>query len=256
MSEPRGGAIRTARAGRVLEVTIDHPPVNVLTIAVLRELDATLADALGDARAVILRAAGPRFSAGADIREHLPDQADDMLAAMRAVIGRLLELDAASVAAIHGDCLGGGLELVAACDLAVAAETAKLGQPEIAIGCFAPFAAALLPAQIGAKNARRLLLTGEPIDGAAAARIGLVDEACPADELPGRARALAETIARHSGAAIRACRRATRIAGALPPLEGCDEAARLYSAESVPTRDYVEGLEAFLEKRAPRWRDE
>lgn len=245
--------VRSEQRDGVVEVIVNHPPLNVLSVDVLEQLSAALAD-LGPARVMLLRAEGRCFSAGADVREHLPDLADDMLTAMRRVLERLLLLDVPSVVAVHGDARGGGLELVAACDLAVAAVDARLGQPEILLGCFAPFAAALLPPLVGRRRAAELLLSGEAVSGQQAQAMGLVNHACAADQVIHQARARAEQLAGLSAVALRAARMALRAAEPSDLVASLAAAESVYRAQSLPTEDYREGLEAFLEKRPAIWR--
>jgi cyclohexa-1,5-dienecarbonyl-CoA hydratase len=218
---------------RVLE--IDRPPVNVLTMETLEGLRRGLAGLEG-ARVLLLRGKGKCFSAGADVGEHLPGKVESMLPLFTRTVEELRAVEIPTIAFLHGAALGGGLELALACDLVVAAEDAKLGFPEITLGVFPPVAAALLPAR-----ARALLFTGETVSGSAAAQMGLVHRVGTAED----AAALAERIARHPRPALVACKKAL---GKSPP-----EAERIYLSELMTHPEPVEGLRAFLEKRAPRW---
>ncbi|HEY6148082.1 MAG TPA: enoyl-CoA hydratase/isomerase family protein, partial [Thermoanaerobaculia bacterium] len=160
----RGGApsVRLRRFGEsVAGIVLDRPPVNVLRLAELESLAETLTR-VAPARAVVLSSSGTAFSAGVDVAEHEPDPAriDAMLAAMRSALRELVGVPAVTIAAVRGACLGGAAELVLACDLAVVAEDARIGFPEIRLSCFPPAAAVLLGQAIGAARANDWILTG------------------------------------------------------------------------------------------------
>lgn len=171
-----------ARDGGVVRLTLDRPPLNVLTPALIDALGTAL-EALGkdpDVRVVVLAGAGRAFSAGVDVgalRELDPAGARRLIGRLRATIGALERLPVPTVARLHGPVLGGALELVLACDLRIAASTCRLGMPEITVGIPSVIQAALLPGLIGWGRTAELLLGGEPIDGAEAARWGLVTRA-------------------------------------------------------------------------------
>ena len=240
----------------VARIVLAAPKANILDRAMMGEL-AALAGELGerrDLRAVVLAAEGPHFSFGASVEEHLPGAIDEVLAALRHLLGCFLELPAPTIAALRGQCLGGGLELVLACDLVLAEESARLGCPEIKLAVFPPAASALLPVKIGAGRAAELLLTGESWSAETARQAGLVTRTCPAGGLD---EALAAWLAaeflprspsalRHAAlAARRSLRRAVDVD--LPELE------RQYVEELMAEPDAEEGIRAFLEKRPPQW---
>ncbi len=204
--------------------------------------------------AIVLGAEGPNFSYGASVEEHLPGQIASALADLHALLGRFLDLPAPTLAAIRGACLGGGLELALACDLLLAEQGARLGQPEIKLAVFPPAASALLPARIGAGPAAELILTGTTWSGARAAERGLVARTAPDGALEEElASWLAEDFLDRSPAALAQAARASRrtlrraVEEELPRLE------RQYLDELMAEPDAVEGIRAFLEKRPPRW---
>ncbi len=238
-------------------ITLDQPPLNILTRAVLaglrREL-AALAEQPG-LRVLLLRSEGKHFSAGASVEEHLPPVCDAMIREFGETVLALRDFPLPVVAAVRGRCLGGGFELVQAADLVVAADDAVFGQPEIALGVFPPAACALLPGRVGAARAAELIFTGESLTAADAEAAGIVRRVVPGACLEDAATGLARQIARHSGAALRACKRALREAAGAPPRVGVERASRLYLDELMRTSDALEGLRAFLEKRRPEWSD-
>ncbi len=256
-------------------ITLDAPPLNILTREVLagvREELATLARE-PRLRVLVLRAEGKHFSAGASVEEHLPPECDGMIAEFAETVRVLWEFPLPVIAAVHGRCLGGAFELVQAADLVVATEDALFGQPEIALGVFPPAACALLPALVGPALAAEMIFTGSSLTAAEAQAAGIVRRVVPGACLDDAAEGLARQIARHSGAALRSAKRGLRGAaqgkgkgnndgGAASdsttddPVAGHLRAATdVYLNELMHTRDALEGLRAFLEKRRPEWSD-
>lgn len=245
--------------GRLLRVRLARPKANVLDAEMVAALDATFAELGRPApgqpalRAVLLDHAGPHFSFGASVPEHLPGQYQAMLRGFHALVLRVLEAPIPVLVAVRGQCLGGGLELVSAGGLVFAGKDAKLGQPEIVLGVFAPAASCLLPERIGQAAAEELLLSGRSVDAEEALRLGLVSAV--ADDPAAAALAwfdahLASKSAAALGFAVRAARTGLveRVRTKLAALE--QQYDRLMTG-----RDAVEGLTAFIEKRAPRWED-
>jgi cyclohexa-1,5-dienecarbonyl-CoA hydratase len=225
--------------GRLARIILDWPPLNILDLAHLLELEAAVHSA-HDADVVVLEAAphSRAFSAGNDVADHTPERAPRMLGRFHGAVRELRELEGVTVADVRGPALGGGCELVAACDLAYASEDATFGQPEIDVGCFPPVAAALLPARIGETRAAHLVLTGQPIDAATAAAWGLITAV---GEPP------IEALLAKSPAVLRIAKKALRA-------DGLEAAELIYVDELLAHPDCAEGVQAFLEKRAPRWR--
>jgi cyclohexa-1,5-dienecarbonyl-CoA hydratase len=238
--------------GRIL---IDNPPLNILT----RDLLAQLRDGLEELRAdpelrvLLLAARGKHFSAGADVAEHLPPQFRELIPEFVATVVSLLEFPVPVIAAVQGKCLGGGLELVLAADMVIAAEGASFGQPEIKLGVFPPVACVLLPVLVPRGAAAEVLFTGEVLTAAEAREWGLVHEVVPDGELEARAGALANRVARQSASSLRLAKRCYQ--GDPTALRGVlERAARIYVDELMATEDALAGLEAFLQKRDPVWR--
>ena len=166
---------------RVARVTFARPPVNIFNIAMMREINDALNQSSHerDLVAVVFDAAADcrAFSAGVAVEEHVEETIFQMLDSFHAIFRNLEQLARPTIAVVDGAALGGGCELVAACDIVIASERARFGQPEIKLGVFPPVAAVLLPQVIGDKRARELILTGELIEAAEAARLGLVSYA-------------------------------------------------------------------------------
>ena len=235
-------------------ITIDHPPVNVLTMALLGKLERALATLEADPtlRLIVLEGAGRSFSAGVDIGEHMGDAIGPMLDAFTKVAVRLIEGEVPVMAVVRGAALGGACELVALCDLAIVADDARIGVPEITLAVVPPVAAALFPAIVGRQRAAALVLTGEPISGQEAATWGLVWRSVPADQLRAEAERVAAGFSAKSAAGLRLARRSLRVGA--DAFTGAIERANALSVEMLPASpDAQEGLRAFLEKRPPRW---
>ncbi|BDG61061.1 enoyl-CoA hydratase-related protein [Caldinitratiruptor microaerophilus] len=254
-----GQLVKLAREDGYAVVTLDHPPVNALNAPLLTELEAVVAELEGDesVRAVIIHGAGEKaFAAGADITEFprlSPDQAESLSRRGQAIFDRLSALPKPVIAAVHGYALGGGCELAMACDIRIAAESARLGQPEINLGILPGYGGTQrLPRLVGPSRALLMCLTGDPVSAAEALRIGLVDLVVPDAELLPRARELAAKLAGKAPVAARLIKRAVYGGLATTLAEGTALEARLF-AEVFATADAREGVQAFLEKRAPRW---
>jgi enoyl-CoA hydratase len=248
--------------GAVAVVTIDHPPVNALSAPLLEELEAELArlDADDAVRAIVLEGAGERaFVAGADISEFptLRESAHDDNGGSARGIQRLgHRMDAARtpfVAAIHGFCLGGGLEVAMCCDIRVAAEDAQLGQPEIKLGLIPGGGGTQrLPRLVGLGRAMLLNMTGDFIDGRTAYEWGLVERVVSRAEVHEAALEIARTIAARSPVAIGVLRELVRTTRDLPLEEGLRREAEGFR-RCLASDDGLEGVTAFLEKREPEF---
>jgi cyclohexa-1,5-dienecarbonyl-CoA hydratase len=236
-------------------VTLRHPPLNILTRAVLAELRESLARlaAEPELRALVLAAEGRQFSAGADVGEHLEPHHRELIPEFVQTVRALAEFPLPVVAAVKGKCLGGGFELVQAADVIVAGDSASFGQPEIRLGVYAPAACALLPGRCDPGVAAELVFTGDAIDAVGAREAGIVQHVVADDRVEIKAHELAGRIARHSAAALRVCKQALRAGTAAPTRAALHEAERLYVDELMGTADAGEGLRAFLDKRQPVW---
>ncbi len=244
------------REGRAATLTLSRPPLNILQLADLQALERTLGGLSRDPDLdlLVLRGAGERaFSAGVAVQDHVGERIGPALAAFHGAVRLLHQLGAITLACVGGHCLGGGLELVLACDLVLAADGATFGLPEITLGCYPPVAAALLPRWVGRPRALELLLTGRTFDAAEAERLGLLTRRVAAAELEGASAELIAALLGHSGAALRLAKRAARAGEELPFGPALTAAERIYLEELLPTADMNEGIAAFLEKRKPRW---
>jgi len=242
------------RGGRLLRLRLARPKANILDatmIAALREALDTHLDQ-PTLSGVLLDAEGPHFSFGASIEEHLPEQCADMLRAMHALIVRVFASPVPVLVAIRGQCLGGGLELAVSAHLLFAAPDARFGQPEIKLAVFAPAASCLLPERIARAHAEDLLFSGRRITAAEAQAIGLLNGVVDNPE----AAALVyfdEYLMPLSASSLRLAVQAARAEAAARLTERLAAMEELYLSKLMASRDAVEGLQAFLEKRVASW---
>jgi enoyl-CoA hydratase len=258
-----GDFVTVEQDGHVATVTIDHPPVNALSAPLLEELEAEIDRLDHDAsvRAIVLLGAGERaFVAGADISE-FPSLREAAADAQESGSARGIQklgarMDAAHkpfIAAIHGFCLGGGLELAMCCDVRVASEDAQLGQPEIKLGLIPGGGGTQrLPRLVGLGRALLLNMTGEFIDAQTAYDWGLVERVVAKADLHETALGIAKTIADRSPVAIGALRELARTTRDLPLEEGLRREADGFR-RCLASEDGAEGVAAFLEKREPQF---
>ena len=258
-----GEFIRTELDGSVAVVTIDHPPVNALSAPLLEELETEVDRLDGDdaVRAIVLVGAGERaFVAGADISE-FPSLREAAAEAQESGSARGIQklghrMDAARtpfVAAIHGFCLGGGLEVAMCCDIRVASEDAQLGQPEIKLGLIPGGGGTQrLPRLVGVGHALLLNLTGDFIDAKTAYEWGLVEKVVPREELRETALGIAQAIAARSPVSVGILRELARTTRDLPLEEGLRREADGFR-RCLESEDGAEGVAAFLEKREPNF---
>ncbi len=244
----------TEAEGRILRLRLARPKANIIDAAMIAALDTALTDAAGDAAltAVILDTEGPHFSFGASVEEHLPAQCAEMLAALHALVRRMLDYPVPILVAVQGQCLGGGLEVAMAGGLIFAAPDAQLGQPEIRIGVFAPAASCLLPARIGQAAAEEMLWSGRSIGAEEARELGLVTRV--ADDPAATAADWAAThLLPKSASSLRQAVRAVRAGYAATVASRLAEVERQYLDDLMSTRDALEGLDAFLARREAKW---
>jgi cyclohexa-1,5-dienecarbonyl-CoA hydratase len=241
--------------GPVARLTLDRPPVNVLDIAMMEELTAAVREVGSDpaTRVLVLAGAGKAFCAGVDVQDHTADRVGAMIEAFAGALQALRSAPVPVIAAVHGAALGGGCELTLACDLVLAREDARLGQPEIRLGVFPPAAAALLPRLVGRQRALDLILTGRIVGAEEALRLGLVARVLPGEGFHDAVSDYAGSLAELSRPVLALTKRAVLESLELPASEALEAADRLYLTELMALRDPHEGLAAFMEKRAPVW---
>jgi cyclohexa-1,5-dienecarbonyl-CoA hydratase len=251
--------IKLDKQAGVARLTLNKPPLNVLDIAMMREINAAL-EGLNDdpgVKVLVFEAAegSKAFSAGVDVSEHTSDLVEEMIEVFHRIFRLLDGLEIPTVAVVGGAALGGGCELVLFCDMVIASEKASFGQPEIQVGVLPPIAVVALPEIIGPKKTMEMVLIGDRIRADEAERLGLVNKVVPPEELQAAAVEFVEKLAKLSGAVLRVTKRAVKAGSAGSFADGLAAVEDLYLGSLMDTEDAHEGLAAFMEKRPPVWKD-
>jgi len=241
----------------VARISINRPPLNILNAETLLELTMALETARTDpsGNVVVITGVGDRaFSAGVDIRDHLPEKVGSTLNVFNKVFYALQRLDKPTVAVVNGVALGGGCELAIGCDIIIASEKAQFGQPEITVGALPPVAIVLLPRLVGPTKAFELILTGDVITATEAERIGLVGKVVPQEKLEEAANELIAKLKEKSPIVLKLARMSLRQMLDADFKKELESITDMYVNLLMRTEDAVEGLKAFLEKRKPQWK--
>ncbi|MEK7239268.1 MAG: enoyl-CoA hydratase/isomerase family protein [Gemmatimonadota bacterium] len=238
-------------------LTLDAPPVNVLSGAMMDELARGIARAQSDRslKALVLESATRAFSAGADVGEHRPEAAPAMIAAFSRLFAAFGALDLPVVMAVDGAALGAGFELVMMADILVASNRATFGQPEIRLGFFAPVGVAWLSARIGLARAIEVTSTGRTYTAAEMQAMGLVSCVVPEAGLPAAVDRVLGDLRRASPLVLRMNVRLSRQLYGRSFEEARLEAERVFLSELMATEDVREGIASFFEKRRPAWKN-
>jgi cyclohexa-1,5-dienecarbonyl-CoA hydratase len=244
--------------GRVARIAFAHPPLNILTIAMMREIvDAINRAAQAPDTCAIVFAGSPAsraFCAGVSIEEHKPETVFQMLDSFHSIFRALNTVSKPVIALVGGAALGGGCELAAFADIVIATPSARFGQPEIKLGVFPPVAAVILPRVIGEKRAREMILTGELLTAEVAESLGLVNHVVAENAIEARCEELLNAFRQMSVPGLEMARRAMVQTWGLGFDEALKRAEDLYLNELMSFRDPQEGVEAFIAKRPPRWK--
>lgn len=250
--------LRQDRAG-VARLTLNRPQAcNALSNALMAALDAELVRIAGDpsVRAVVIDAAGPAFCAGHDLRELRATPTREAYAALFAacsvLMQRIVALPKPVIAQVHGVATAAGCQLVASCDLAIAADTARFATPGVNIGLFCSTPMVALSRNVGCKQAMEMLLTGEPIDAARAREIGLINRAVPEADLAAAVDTLADSIAAKSPLTLALGKQAFHRQAEMPLADAYSFTAEVMTRNML-AHDAGEGIDAFLARRPPVW---
>lgn len=236
-------------------IVLANPPLNVIDVPMMQELIAALEEVQqrDDIAVVIFSGAGQSFSAGVDVEAHTPDKVRNMLVTFHSALRSIANLKKVTIASVRGSCLGGGAELAALCDIVYTSESATWGFPEITLGCFPPVAAVVLSAIIGQKRAADLILTGRSIGGRDAVTFGLANEAARDAQLDDLVNGAVLRLSQLSPAALAMTKKALYAWDSIHFEKGLDRAEKIYLEELMQTADANEGVQAFIEKRQPKW---
>lgn len=242
--------IKSRLEGNVLVITLASPPLNIITRKMTDEILAELESKKFNI--LVLEGEGKCFSAGVDIKEHLPDQIEPTLKGFHRLIKKIFSLECPTIAKIHGFCLGGGFELAIACDFVIAAEDSKLGFPEVKLAVFPPFACAYGVCSAVPKRVIPMILTGATAAASEWRSLGLVTDVVPPAALQERTTATIAALQELSPIGLRFCKKACMV-----PLgfinKTLDEIEGIYLHDLMRCKDPAEGIKSFIEKRKPQW---
>jgi cyclohexa-1,5-dienecarbonyl-CoA hydratase len=249
--------IRLERKSHYARILLNRPPVNALNIEMMTEIGDALEGLHNEdhIKLIIIGSACRVFSAGIDMADHTPQKVWQLLEALHRIFLVMAEMAKPTIAAVNGPALGGGCELAIACDLVVASENAKFGQPEVKVGVFPPIATIVFPYLVGKKKAMELILTGDTIEAREALSLGLINRVVPMESLEDAVLEIASKITISSGPVLRMTKKAMLSAEGLSFQDAIKKAQDIYLNYLMPLEDTREGLLAFAERRPPVWKD-
>lgn len=238
-------------------LTLNRPPLNILNIEMMGEINSFFEGLKKEPslKLLVIQATGKAFSAGVDVGEHLGDLAPKMIEAFHRMFRLMDALKVPSIAVVNGSALGGGCELALYCDMVIATEKSKFGQPEIQVGVFPPIAALIFPRMIGRKKAMELILAGDTISAQEALTLGLINKVVPEASFQEEVNGFIEKFKKLSGIVLKLAKEAT-LTGLNDDVDkGLKAIEEIYLGHLMKTHDAIEGLQAFLDKRKPIWED-
>ena len=255
MSNPK--YLNIDKTDGVARITWNRPKHNVFDIEMMHELNAELDSLISDTelKCVVFLGAGPSWCAGVEVADHKPEHVHNMISVFNGIFERLLQVQIPTIAAVHGACLGGGMEVAIACDMVVAASSAIFGQPEIKLGFFPPYAAVRLPQLVGPAKAIEICTTGRRYSAAEALSMGFVSQIAADDQFEEAVNRLIKEIAVCSPLIIRLNKQAVTRHLGLPFDEALKGVSDLFLDTLMKTDDTLEGIASFEEKRRPVWRN-
>ncbi|MBI3872760.1 MAG: enoyl-CoA hydratase/isomerase family protein [candidate division Zixibacteria bacterium] len=249
--------IKVTESNRITRLTLARPPLNVLNMAMLSEINGHFETLVGqqDLCALVIDGEGKMFSSGVDVPEHQKGTVEAMIGTFHDTFRLMHRLPMPTVAAVHGGTYGGAMELAICCDIILAADDLKIGVPEIKLGVFPPLAVAQLADIVGAKKAAELIFTGSVLGADEALRIGLINNVYPAAEFRESVDKFLGKFSALSAFSLGHVKRAFRLANQAEFDRALKEAETVYLRDLMAGHDPTEGLTAFMEKRAPAWTD-
>lgn len=266
-SEERGQGFRPPSPGYkyirfeivdfIAQLTLDHPPHNVLAIPMMKEIAEAIEslNGRGDVKAILLQSSQSAFSAGISLEDSRPDRVFQTLDAFTRVFQAMVDISKPVVVVVNGPAIGAGSELVGFADVVIATHKAKFAQPEVKLGVFPPFAAVMLPQLIGPKKTYELILTGEALSAEEALNFGFVNKLVPESELQTHVDSLIARISEFSGPVLEVTKRVIGGSIGLPLKQAMKKSQDLYLNELMNLEDVQEGLRAVIEKRKPVWKN-
>ena len=241
----------------IAKITLNRPKHNVFNIDMMNALNVELEKLIEDEtlKCIAIFGEGPSWCAGVEVGDHKPEMAAQMIKAFNRIFELVEQLDIPLVAAVHGACLGGGMEVAIACDVVLASDKALFGQPEIKLGFFPPYAAMRLPQLVGPAKAIEICTTGKRYTAAEAQALGFVSHTYPADEFMDSVDNFLSEIAYNSPLIIRLNKRAVKRHLGMGFEDALQGVSDLFLNELMQTEDTLEGIRSFEEKRRPSWKN-
>ncbi len=241
----------------VANLTFNRPKHNVLDIEMMNELNGQLETLANDGslKCVVLMAEGPSWCAGVEVADHRPEMVDEMIATFNRIFELVRQIPVPTIAAVHGACLGGGMEVAMACDIIIASPKAVFGQPEIKLGFFPPYAAIRLPQLVGPARAVEICTTGRRYKAEEAQRMGLVAHLSEADNFQDTVDGIVGEIKACSPLIIRLNKRAVNAHLKLDFKQALSGVSDMFLNTLMKTEDTLEGIKSFEEKRRPVWKN-
>lgn len=249
--------LKIEKADGVARITFARPKHNVLNIEMMNELNSELESLVADndLKCLVIYGEGPSWCAGVEVADHKPEMADDMITTFNHIFALLDRLEVPMVAAVHGACLGGGMEVAIACDIIIAGKSALFGQPEIKLGFVPPYAAIRLPHLVGPSKALEICTTGKRYTAAEAQSMGMVNHVVEDDQFSDATDKLVKEIQANSPLIIRLNKQAVKRHLGMAFPEALQSVSNLFLNTLMKTEDVLEGIASFEEKRRPVWKN-
>ena len=251
-------SIEYEKKAGIARINLNRPPLNVLNIAMMREICDAVSECQKDSsvKMLVIAGKGKAFSGGVDVADHTKDKVNDMTEVFHKMCSLVYQFPQPTLALVNGHALGGGCELAMCCDMLIASDAAKFGQPEIKLGVFPPIAAIVLPRIVGRKNAMEIILSGELLDANEALRIGLVNKVVPYEKLAETGQNFIDKFAALSAIVLRVTKEACSQGLDTDYKKVLGNVENIYLNKLMVTKDAEEGLKSFMEKRPPVWKNE
>jgi cyclohexa-1,5-dienecarbonyl-CoA hydratase len=249
--------IKLEKSEGVASITLDRPKHNVFNIDMMQEFCSVLEEVSQDdtLKCVVIYGEGASWCAGVDVGDHKPEMAPDMIATFNRSLTLIGDLEIPSIAAVHGNCLGGGMEYAIACDVVIASKRAKFGQPEVKLGFLPPYAAIRLPLLVGPAKAIEVCTSGRIYTADEAQAMGFISQSVEDDEFTESVVRFIHQIQASSPLILRLNKRAVNQHLDMNAKDALDGVSDLFLNTLMKTEDTLEGIASFYEKRRPDWKN-
>ena len=249
--------LKTEKTDGVARITFARPKHNVFNIEMMNEINAELEGLVADRdlKCLVFYGEGPSWCAGVEVADHKPEMADDMIATFNRIFELIDKLEVPTIAAVHGACLGGGMEVAIGCDIIIAATSAIFGQPEIKLGFVPPYAAIRLPHLVGPSKALEICTTGKRYSAAEAQSMGMVNHVVDDAQFAEATDKLVQEIQANSPLIIRLNKQAVKQHLGMAFPQALQSVSDLFLNKLMKTEDVLEGIASFEEKRRPVWKN-